>query len=179
MGKKFATFNEDGTLAARYDADLHDVLPPGALEISAADFRRSILETDGVWCLGPGGSLEKKPIAPPSLADLKAAKYAEIDAEFELEASALTAGYPNSERLTWAVQQSEALAWKANPEAATPYLNSLAMARGLDLDDMRRRTLDQTELFLAASALLLGKRQRLRDSVHAAASPQEVLAIHW
>lgn len=180
MGKKFATFDDDGVLSARYDSELHaGAIPAGAIEISDVDFKRSIVESDGVWALGDKGELEKKPKAPPSLMEVKAQKISDIDLAFEQEAAILISGYPSSERLTWPVQQAEALAWKVDPAASTPYLDILAAARGIDAADMRKRTLDQTELFMAASGPMLGKRQRLRDEVHEAKTLDEVNAITW
>lgn len=180
MGKKFAVFDQEGVLIARYDSDVHgSSVPASAIEISTDDFKRSIAEPGEVWIMGDKGTLEKRPQQLPSLAEIKAKKIADIDFAFEQEAAALIAGYPSSERLTWPVQQAEALAWKADPAASTPYLDSLAAARGIDTADMRKRTLDQTELFMTASGPMLGKRQRLRDEVHEAKTMDEVNAIAW
>ncbi|AZS78748.1 hypothetical protein ELS24_10025 [Achromobacter spanius] len=137
------------------------------------------MESDGVWALGEKGGLEKKPQAPRSLQEAKVQKIYDIDLAFEQEAAILISGYPSSERLTWPAQQAEALAWKADPAASTPYLDSLAAARGIDAADMRKRTLDQIELFMTASGPMLGKRQRLRDEVNQAKSVEELNAITW
>lgn len=180
MGKKFATFDADGVLSARYDTDVHaGRIPADAVPISLSDFKRSILEMDGVWALGKDGSLEKRPLSSPSIDELKSAKLAEIDAAFEMEAGEFMGGYPLSERLTWPVQQAEALSWKANPSVATPYLDSVATARGIDLQDMRQRTLEMAEQFIAGSAPLLGKRQRLRDEIESARTAEVLAGIVW
>lgn len=180
MGKKFAVFDQDGVLVGRYDSDVHGAnVPSAAIEISADDFKRSIVESDGTWVLAEKGRLEKKPPQPPALDEAKAQKIAEIDSAFEKEAAGLIAGYPSSERLTWPVQQAEALAWKADQNTPTPYLDTLAEARGIEPADMRQRTLDQTEMFMSVSGPMLGKRQRLRDEVHEAKTMDEVNAISW
>ncbi len=76
--------------------------------------------------------------------------------------------------MTWPVQQQEALAWAVNNETPTPYLDGLADARGITPEDMRQKTLDQTQLFMMASQGLVGKRQRLRDLVYEAQTPDDL-----
>lgn len=107
------------------------------------------------------------------------AKLAEINTAFTQAAAALTDGYPESERLTWPVQQQEALAWEADPDAPTPYLDGLAAARGITPEEMREKTLQQTQLFMLASQQLVGKRQRLRDLVYEAETPEDLDQIQW
>ncbi len=107
------------------------------------------------------------------------AKLSEINSAFEQAASALTSGYPEAERMTWATQQKEALAWASDENAPTPYLDGLAAARGITPQEMRQKTLDQTQLFMQASQQLVGKRQRLRDQVQSATSPEELALITW
>lgn len=180
MGKKFVEFDANGVLCARYDSAVHGSgIPSGAVEVSDKAFRRSIIETDGIWVRGSDADLVKRPFDPPKIDELKAAKLAEVDAAFELNLGELMGTYPMSERLTWPVQQAEALAWKTNPSSSTPYLDSVATARGIDLQDMRQRTLERAERFMAGSAPLLGKRQRLRDEIESAETAEALASIGW
>lgn len=114
-----------------------------------------------------------------SLDDLKGHQLALIDAGFEREAEGLVAGYPASERLTWPVQQAEALAWGADAAAPTPFLDGVATARGLDPATMRRKTLDMVTEYLTRSQALVGRRQALRDEVLAAKRSEDIAAITW
>ena len=116
---------------------------------------------------------------PPSFEQLQEAKLAEINVAFSDAASALTAGYPEAERMTWATQQAEIMAWNANNNIPTPYLDGLAEARGISPEEMRQKTLEQTQLFLAASQSLVGKRQRLRDAAYTATTKENLEAITW
>lgn len=109
----------------------------------------------------------------------KAAKLSAINTDFGKAAKALTDGYPEAERLTWPVQQQEAMAWELDSSALTPYLDGLSVARGITPEQMRQKTLEQTQLFMSASQQLVGKRQRLRDLVHEAQSPGDLDAIQW
>lgn len=122
----------------------------------------------------------EEPAAPqPTLGEAKAARLSQINFDFERAASALTAGYPEAERLTWPIQQAEALAWAADNAAATPYLDGLAAARGISAEEMRQLTLAQVQAFQAASQQLVGTRQRLRDQINQAKTVSEVDAIAW
>ncbi len=107
------------------------------------------------------------------------AKLGEINSAFDQAASALTAGYPEAERMTWATQQQEALAWADDENTPTPYLDGLAAARGIPTEEMRQKTLQQTQLFMQASQQLVGKRQKLRDLVYEATTKAELDAIQW
>lgn len=122
---------------------------------------------------------DEPPAPEPTLEEAQAAQLLVINASFETAAQALTAGYPEAERLTWPIQQSEALAWAADNAAATPYLDGLAAARGITPEDMRALTLAQVQAFQAASQQLVGTRQRLRDEINAAATVAAVRAVVW
>lgn len=128
----------------------------------------------------PAWLYAEEPEAPePTLEEAQAAQLAQINADFEAAAQALTAGYPEAERLTWPIQQSEALAWAADDNAPTPYLDGLAAARGITPAEMRSLTLAQVQAFQAASQQLVGTRQRLRDEINAAATVAAVRAVVW
>lgn len=111
------------------------------------------------------------------------AKLADINARFSAEAAAVLAPYPEEERATWPFQQREALDWAASSATPTPYLDGLAAVRGLDPEDMRQKTLQQVQQFIAISQQLVGKRQRLRDAVYAVqdgpGAAAELAAIQW
>lgn len=122
---------------------------------------------------------ETRSWAAPSLETLRVEKINEITRDFEKAAESLTEGYPATERLTWPVQQSEALAWEADPTASTPYLDGLSFSRGIPPSDMRTKTVEVVREFLAASQYLVGTRQRLRDAAQSAATAEDLQAIHW
>lgn len=122
---------------------------------------------------------DEPPAPEPTLEEAQAAQLVLINVSFETAALALTAGYPEAERLTWPIQQAEALAWAADNAAATPYLDGLADARGITPAEMRALTLAQVQAFQAASQQLVGTRQRLRDEINAAETVEDVRAVVW
>ena len=134
---------------------------------------------DGLGPLPAWLYTEEPPAPEPTLEEAQAAQLVLINAGFEQAAKALTAGYPEAERLTWPIQQSEALAWAADNAAATPYLDGLAAARGITPEDMRALTLAQVQEFQLGSQQLVGTRQRLRDEINAATTVADVRAVVW
>ncbi len=115
---------------------------------------------------GEFGSIAPYEAPPgPDLDELVARKLDDINTAFSAAAGALLAGYPIEERLTWPTQQAEALAWLADSNAPTPYLDGLAVQRGITAQDMRERTLQAVQAWTAASQQLVGTRQALRDAV--------------
>jgi len=124
---------------------------------------------DGQWTLDAQAQLD----------GTRTSQLAVVNAAFESAAAALTTGYPEAERLTWSVQQQEALAWQADNSAATPYLDGLAAARGITAAEMRSLTLAQVQAFMAASQQMVGTRQKLRDQINAATTVEEMLAVQW
>jgi len=154
---------------------------PDAVEITQAQHQALMRgQSDGQRIVSDANGYPVLAAAPtPSFADMQAAKVVQVNAAFTQAAAALTEGYPEAERLTWATQQAEVLAWDADENAPTPYLDGLAAARGISPAEMRQKTLEQTQLFMAASQQLVGKRQRLRDLVYEATSPEDLDAIQW
>ncbi|MDM0086745.1 MULTISPECIES: hypothetical protein [unclassified Variovorax] len=115
-----------------------------------------------------------------SLEQLRTAKLAEINRSFSTESAALIAGYPVEERQTWAAQEAEALAWAADHETPTPYLDGIASARGIDPADMRARTFDAVKTFRTESQWLVGTRQALRDAIqNPDATREQIAAVAW
>lgn len=67
------------------------------------------------------------------------------------------AEYPEAERLTFTMQMQEAL----NPESGTVFTDMLAQKRGIDSDELRDKIIAKAGQFMALSAAISGKRQRL------------------
>ena len=67
--------------------------------------------------------------------------------------------YPQEERETWAIQKEEAFAYKADNDADTPFLKSLADAKGITIDDLATAILDNNSKFMQLSAKALSDKQ--------------------
>lgn len=97
----------------------------------------------------------------------KAAKFAEIDADFDTAVASLTAGWPQHEIQTWNKQEAEARALTANPAAPTPMLSTIAATRGITAAELAQRVIRDADAFTAASAHFVGLRHKARQLVQA------------
>ena len=75
---------------------------------------------------------------------------------------------PDFELQTWPLQLAEALAWSDDPAAATPVLDTIAAARGMEPDKLKAAALRKALAYSALSAHVAGQRQALRDKIEAA-----------
>lgn len=115
--------------------------------------------------------------AGDALADARAWRTAENDRAFERAMQALCQGYPPSEIQSWERQRDEALAWEADSEAPTPWIDIAAQARGLDRGEFLARTLAKVHQFSATSAFLVGRRQAIADAIYAAEKVEDLDAL--
>jgi len=119
---------------------------------------------------------------PLTVAELKANKLAEISARCESEIAAIKSGYPDGEVLSWPKQETEARAYTADANAATPLLDALALARGITKADLASRVILKADMFAQISGAIIGKRQALEDQINALpanATAADLDAIQW
>jgi antitoxin component HigA of HigAB toxin-antitoxin module len=88
-----------------------------------------------------------------------------INATCEAEMAAVKSGYPESEVLSWAKQETEARAYQADADASTPLIDSLAAARGLTKAELVSRIIAKADAFAVVSGAIIGKRQALEDAL--------------
>lgn len=119
----------------------------------------------------------KEPPYVVSLAEQKAAKLAEINSEYNAATSSLVATYPSTELLTFDKQENEARVWKSDNSVATPFLDGLAKARGIDKAELVDRVIAKADVFQTAVATLTGLRQKYEDQLGVATTAEEIEAI--
>ena len=113
----------------------------------------------------------------PDVDRAKSAKLAEINTTYNAATSALVATYPQTELLTFDKQEKEARSWYVDNSVATPFLDGLALARGIDKAELVRRVIAKSDAFQTAVATLTGLRQRYEDQLSMATTAEEVAAI--
>lgn len=165
-----------------YSREIHgDAIPSDAVEITA-DEHSALLEGQSQGKLIQAGANGRPVLVDPpplTLDEVKAAKLAEINAEFDAEIGAIKATYPDTEVMSWDKQEQEARALLANATADTPLIDSIASARGLDRVELANRIIANADQFATASGASLGKRQKLKDEINAAATVEQVAEIVW
>ena len=152
--------------AARWTGESWEILP---------DFRGEVVFTkDGekIWkeigSLPDGVSLT--PLETANLADLKAALLTNLNATAQnfVDAHSGASQVPDFELATWPLQSTEAQAWAADKSAATPILDGIAAARGLDKDKLKAAALKKSLAYSALSAIVAGQRQAIQDQIESA-----------
>ncbi|TCS37497.1 hypothetical protein EDC30_104301 [Paucimonas lemoignei] len=116
--------------------------------------------------------------APPALEQMRMQAIRSLNERCQAIADHLTASYPDFEKLTWEDQRREAVAWQADSAAPTPYIDGLAVLRGIDRVEYLTRTLAKITSFASAAQRLVGLRQKYEDQFRAATSPEEIAAIN-
>ena len=122
------------------------------------------------------------PPSRPSADVLKALQILSINTACETAIAAIQAGYPGSEVLSWPKQEVEARACIASPSAATPLLDALAEARGINKSELAARVILKADSFAQLSGAAIGKRQALEDMLNALpadATAEQIAAIAW
>ena len=69
--------------------------------------------------------------------------------------------YPQFERDTFAVQETEANAYMKDKEAPTPFIDNLCSSRGIDKDIMVAKILANAEALKLATAPIIGQYQKI------------------
>ena len=113
-----------------------------------------------------------------TLAEAKAAKLAEINAQCDVILDTAVSSYPQSEIMTFDQQVSEVEKYQSsgNP-ASAPLLSALADARGISLDELCLRVMTKRAQFSVLSGIIIGQRQRLEDILDTLTTVAEVQAL--
>lgn len=86
-------------------------------------------------------------------------------------------GYPQAEIDSFYRQEKEALTKKANPNAQTPMLSSIALSRGVSLDVLVDKVLEKAELFASIMGGIIGQRQKFEDRTLGAETLEQLTDI--
>ncbi len=85
---------------------------------------------------------------------------------------------PDFELQTWPLQSAEALAWSDDPAAATPVLDTIAAARGIERESLIKKALKKAREDRLLTAHVAGQRQAIAAAINAAANLDALDAVH-
>ena len=105
------------------------------------------------------------------------AAFAALANQYDTRVQALAAGYSQYERESWPVQTAEAMAYTADPQAVTPWLDAASAARGIDKAELATRVIAMDTAYRQIHGALTGHRQKLWDQIAAAQVPDDIAAI--
>ena len=133
---------------------------------------------DGFNCIYNKTEEEIKKIIQQSnkikLISLKQQLIEKINHAYSTKIKEIASKYPNTERDTWSIQQSEWVEWVKDPQnAKTPFVDTIAQARGITREEMLNKIGENVKLF----AYLLGLKQQYLDKVNKATTEDELKLI--
>lgn len=112
-----------------------------------------------------------------TLDEARKVRLKEINEACDAALNALTASYPEIERLTFDKQEAEARALLANPESPAPLLAPIASARGVDVVGLAMKVVAKADAFAATCGRVVGQRQKFEDQIMAAGTLEAVAAV--
>lgn len=105
---------------------------------------------------------------------IKASKLEELNRAFESKVALIKISYTLSEVQTWDKQETEARSYLLDPIAPTPLLTSLAVARGILLEELVNKVILKADLFTEAIGTLIGIRQKLEKEIEIATTVEDI-----
>lgn len=115
----------------------------------------------------------------PNLTRQKQAKEINIREEGERRLLALSSPYCACEKETWFKQEREARAWLLDNTTSTPMLSAIATGRGIPIEDIVSKVMENVNLFETISGSILGQQQALLDALQDATTEEEISSIQW
>lgn len=107
-------------------------------------------------------------------------KINEIYQQFQSLIDGITSGYSEIERSTWDQQLAEAQAYLASENSAdAPFLQSIANARNITLDEQAQIIIDRRQAFLDRAAQLMGQRAAIASQIAALEDVAEIMDFEY
>ena len=134
------------------------------------------------WVYANGTFSPPPPPPAPTLDEARAARLAEVMRAYQAAFSPIEAVYPSAEREGWPIQEAEAKALLAAPQAdpaeIAPVLSALVQlrARGETPADLAAKVLQNAGQWRMIYALLTGQQQRMYGEVSGLATVEEIQA---
>ena len=110
---------------------------------------------------------------------IRTRKLSEINTACEATLAAVKAGYPDSEVLSWSVQETEARAYALDDTKPIPFLTALADARGVTVANLVALIIAKADAFAGISGSLIGKRQKLEKLAELAETIEDIEVVVW
>lgn len=135
-------------------------------------------EENGTWTSSDDKAVQAI-IDGYSVEQAQALKKAEISAHATALRNRVIAGYSAGELASWSLKLGEARAFDASSSAATPILSVESSMRGVSLENLVQRVLQNGTLFSMAEAAIAGCEGFHRDALDRCATFEEVAAYDF
>ncbi len=121
--------------------------------------------------------LEADPAAVLKKVKEEKAKAARDAADAFLDA--LNTKYSKYEEKSWPKQEAQATELTADPNAAAPFVRRMAARRGIDIEVLRQKIMDNVAAADFVASDILGQQQAYEDQIRAAETIEEIYAIQF
>lgn len=115
-------------------------------------------------------------------ANALANQIATINADYSNAIYNMVSDTPDFERESWPKQEAEAKAHSLDQSSQTPYIDTLAISRGIPRELLLAKILEKVSLYEVAHAHLTGLRQAKEDALKALPADctiEDIEAITW
>lgn len=105
-----------------------------------------------------------------------------INADYSNAIHNMVKDTPDFERESWPKQEAEAKAYSLDQSSQTPYIDTLAISRGIPREMLLAKILEKVSLYEVAHAHLTGLRQAKEDALKALPADctiEDIEAITW
>lgn len=113
----------------------------------------------------------------PTMDEAVTEKLAEINAGYCRVMDFVQAGYPLDEVLSWERQATQARELIQNPDAEAKFVRTLAVTKGITVEELCSRILANAASWEPVAAMLTGCRQVMEEKVFSAETVEDILAI--
>lgn len=107
----------------------------------------------------------------------KSDKLKEIHSAYDAIITSLTGKYPESEKLTFSQQLSEAQSYIADNNSSVPLLTALSEARNVKMATLAKRIIKKAEAYTQQVGNVIGQRQAFEDELEKCKTTEEVEKI--
>lgn len=136
--------------------------------------------------LAIGVTIEQSPVVETPYETLRANaitnQIALINADYSTAIHDMVKDTPDFERESWPKQEAEAKAFSIEQSSQTPYIDKLALSRGIPREILLTKVLEKVSLYEEAHAHLTGIRQAKEDALKALPEDctlEDIEAITW
>lgn len=119
---------------------------------------------------------------PVSIKDAVELQIETINADYSNAIHNMVKDTPDFERESWPKQEAEAKAYSLDQSSQTPYIDTLAISRGVPRELLLAKILEKVSLYEVAHAHLTGLRQAKEDALKALPADctiEDIEAITW
>jgi hypothetical protein len=130
------------------------------------------------WILRENATVIEQETDSEFLSIIRSQKEDEFNVQLSSHLNTLFSKYTSEEINTFTIQETEALAYTADNNASTPFINSIASNRGIDRTLLIDKIINNSAAYRLAVSTEIGKKQKVFDRLQAT-TLTEINNVAW